>query len=448
MLSDVPSPAAANAHSALRWRIALLVSAAIAISYLDRQTLPVAIGEIRREIPITNTVKAFLDSAFLLTYGFMYVGGGRLMDVLGTRRGFFWIMIFWSVACASHGLAGGVVMLAASRLLLGAGEGGGFPAATRVVAEWFPVKERSTAMGIINAGTGLGGIIAPPLIAWIILHVFWFNISSWRWIFFATGGLGLLWTGWWAYFYFPPAQHPRLGAEEREYLRPVMEKTDVAPPPVPMRELLRFRETWGIIGAKFLTDAAWYFYMFWLPKYLLDARGFDIKAVGSVAWIPFAAAAAGCLVGGGLSSWLLHRGFAVSAGRKIALGLSAAVMPCVMLVPHVSVPWVIFLFSVAFFGQQSWSTLVMILPTDMFPRHALGTVAGFVGFGGALGGVVLGQFAGYLLDHGFSYTPVLMVAGSLHVAAFILICLVIPKIQPLKIADQSTLPFTSTKEPT
>src|SRR6185436_11774084 len=155
----------------LRWRIAILISAAIAISYLDRQTLPVAIGEIRKEIPISNQTKAFLDSAFLLTYGLMYVGGGRLMDNLGTRRGFTVIMIFWSVACASHGFASGVVMLAASRLLLGVGEGGGFPAATRAVAEWFPVKERSTAMGIINAGTGLGCILAPPLIAWVITHI-------------------------------------------------------------------------------------------------------------------------------------------------------------------------------------------------------------------------------------------------------------------------------------
>src|SRR6185503_4888426 len=144
----------------VRWRIAVLVSVAIAISYLDRQTLPVAIGEISKDIPISNQVKAVLDSAFLLTYGLMYVGGGRLMDVLGTRRGFTLIMIVWSLACASHGFAGGIVMLAASRLLLGVGEGGGFPAATRAVAEWFPVKERSTAMGIINAGTGLGGILA------------------------------------------------------------------------------------------------------------------------------------------------------------------------------------------------------------------------------------------------------------------------------------------------
>lgn len=420
----------------LRWRIAILISAAIAISYLDRQTLPVAIGEIRKDIPISNQVKAFLDSAFLLTYGLMYVGGGRLMDILGTRRGFTIIMIFWSVACASHGFAGGVFMLAASRLLLGVGEGGGFPAATRAVAEWFPVKERSTAMGIINAGTGVGGILAPPLIAWVITNVTWLGLSPWRWVFFITGALGLLWTIWWMREYFPPEKHPHLQPTEREHLRYVLEKTGKPPPKIPIAELLRFRETWGVICAKFLTDAAWYFYMFWLPKYLLDARGFNIKGVGSVAWIPFAAAAVGCLVGGGLSSWLLHRGYSVNAARKIALGLSAAMMPCVMLVPIVSVPWVIFLFSVAFFGQQSWSTLVMILPTDLFPKHALGTVAGFVGLGGALGGVVLGQLAGYLLDHGFSYTPVLIIAGSLHVAAFFLILATVRSMNPLPLKPQ------------
>lgn len=422
----------------LRWHIAILVSVAIAISYLDRQTLPIAIGAIQREIPISNSVKAFLDSAFLLTYGLMYVGGGRLMDILGTRRGFLWIMVFWSLACASHGFAGGVIALAASRLLLGVGEGGGFPAATRVVAEWFPAKDRATAMGMINAGTGVGGVIAPPLIAWVILHVTWLDLSSWRWVFFITGAAGLLWTLWWANLYHPPGQHPRLSASEREQLHPILEKADAPPPPkIPMRELLRFRETWGVVGAKFLTDAAWYFYMFWLPKYLLDARGFNIKAVGSVAWIPFAAAALGCVVGGGLSSWLLHRGHSVNAARKIALALSAALMPCVMLVPHVSVPWVIFLFSVAFFGQQSWSTLVMILPTDLFPKHAVGTVAGFVGLGGALGGVVLGQLAGYLLDHGFSYTPVLVIAGSLHVAGFLLILATVRSLQPLPLAART-----------
>lgn len=433
--TTMPVAGPARSTGNLRWHIAILVSIAIAISYLDRQTLPIAIGAIRSEIPISNSVKAFLDSAFLLTYGLMYVGGGRLLDVLGTRRGFFVIMIFWSLACASHGFAGGVIALAASRLLLGIGEGGGFPAATRVVAEWFPVRDRATAMGIINAGTGVGGVVAPPLIAWIILNVTWLDLSSWRWVFFLTGAAGLLWTVWWAWAYYPPGVHPGLSDGEREHLRPILEKADAPPPPkIPMRDLLRFRETWGIVGAKFLSDAAWYFYMFWLPKYLLDARGFNIKAVGSVAWIPFAAAAVGCLVGGGLSSWLLHRGHSVNASRKIALGLSAAVMPCVMFVPHVSVPWVIVLFSIAFFGQQSWSTLVMILPTDLFPKHALGTVAGFVGLGGALGGVVLGQLAGWALDNGFSYTPVLVIAGSLHVAAFLLILATVRTLRPLPLA--------------
>ena len=404
----------------LRWRIAILVAAAIAISYLDRQTLPVAIGAIRQEIPISNQVKAFLDSAFLFTYGLMYLGGGRFMDRVGTRRGFALIMVFWSLACASHGIAVNVAMLATSRLLLGIGEGGGFPAATRAVTEWFPVKERSTAMGIINGGTAVGAVIAPPLIAFVILRIHWLRLSSWRWVFIIAGAAGLLWTLWWIIRYFPPELHLGLSNEERAALV-ATEKLDSSSEAVPLRTLLGLRETWGIVTVKFLSDAAWYFYIFWLPKYLLDARGFDIKAVGTVAWIPYAAAGIGCLIGGALSSWLIHRGFSVNLARKIPLGLAAAVMPSVMLVPHVSVPWCIAIFSLAFFGHQWWSTLIMILPTDLFPKRVVGTVAGLVGLGGAMGGVVLGQLAGYMLDHGFSYAPVLVVAGSLHVMAFLLL---------------------------
>jgi ACS family hexuronate transporter-like MFS transporter len=420
----------------LRWRIAILIGAAIAISYLDRQTLPVAIGAIRQDIPISNQVKAFLDSAFLVTYGLMYLGGGRLMDVLGTRRGFLVIMIFWSLACASHGLATNVIMLAASRLLLGIGEGGGFPAATCAIAEWFPVKERSTAMGIINAGTAVGAVIAPPLIALVIIHVHWLQLSSWRWVFFITGTAGLLWTVWWVKSYFPPENHPGLTSEERAKIQPATERSGTLQSTIRLSELLRFRETWGIVTAKFLSDAAWYFYIFWLPKYLLDARGFDIKGVGSIAWIPYAAAGIGCLVGGALSSWLIHCGRSVSVARKIPLGLAAAVMPCAMLVPHVSVSWCIVLFSLAFFGHQWWSTLIMILPTDLFPKRAIGTVAGLVGLGGAMGGVVLGQVAGYLLDHGFSYAPVLVIAGSLHIIAFLVLLTLVRSLEPLPIRSQ------------
>src|SRR5215475_2993274 len=183
-----------------RWKIAILVSAAIAISYLDRQTLPVAIKAVQKDIPISNEQFSLLNTAFLITYGLMYAVGGKLLDVLGTRIGFTLCMLFWSLACASHGFAVSVTMLAASRLLLGAGEGGGFPAATKAVAEWFPVTERSSGMGIINAGTAVGAVIAPPLIALIL------GFANWRWIFFLTGTVGILWTVAWRLFYFVPDQ--------------------------------------------------------------------------------------------------------------------------------------------------------------------------------------------------------------------------------------------------
>lgn len=417
----------------LRWRIAILVSVAIAISYLDRQAFPNAFNAIKATIPFTKTDKAYLDSAFLITYGLMYIGGGKLMDWLGTRRGFLMVMVFWSLACASHGIATGFWMLVVSRLMLGAGEGGGFPAATRAVAEWFPVKERSIAMGIMNGGTAVGAVVAGPLIlGWILPSVHWFGVESWRWVFFITGSGGLLWTLWWVLDYRRPEEHRGLGSAERAMLAPVMAGAP-AVEKIGIVSLLGFGETWGLMAAKFLTDAAWYFYLFWLPIYMLDARGFNYKEAGSVIWIPPAASGVGCLCGGFLSSWLLKRGKSVNVARKVALGASAACMPFVMLVPFVSVPWVIALFSLAFFGQQSWSTLVMVLPTDLFPKRAVGTVAGFVGFGGAMGGVVLGQLAGYLLDHGWSYVPILIIAGSLHVLAFGVILLTVPRLTPLAV---------------
>ncbi len=409
----------------IRWPIAVLVAMAIAISYLDRQALPVAIKAIGRDIPVTNEQFSALQSAFLLTYAVMYAGGGKLMDVLGTRRGFTVIMLFWSLACASHGLAVSVSTLALSRALLGAGEGGGFPAATRVVAEWFPVHERSTAMGIINAGTAVGMVVAPPLIALVL------EAADWRWVFTLTGALGLLWTLFWHREYFPPDRHPKLGEVERKQIESALVANPDTEAGLRWLDLLRFRQTWGVVIAKFLSDAAWYFYLFWLPKYLYDARGFDIKAVGTFAWIPPLAAGLGCLCGGWLSSRLVRQQMPLDRARKIALGLSAIVMPLVLFVPRVSVGWAIALFSVAYFGQQSWSTLVMVLPADIFPRASVGAVAGLVGCGGAMGGVVFGQAVGYLLDHGYGYGLVFALAGSFHVVAFAVICLAIPRIAPL-----------------
>jgi ACS family hexuronate transporter-like MFS transporter len=386
-----------NISPSFRWKIALLVSAAIAVSYLDRQSLPVAIKAVQNDIPISNTQFSQLNIAFLVTYGLMYAVGGKFLDMVGTRIGFTVCMLFWSVACASHGFATSVTMLVASRLLLGVGEGGGFPAATKAVAEWFPL---------------------------ILAH------ANWRWVFFVTGVLGLLWIAVWRIFYFVPKQTstnadpPEVSAAQSSDIPPLQHST-----PSWLR-LLSLRQTWGIVLAKFLSDAAWYFYLFWLPKYLYDARGLDIKAVAAFAWVPPAAAGLGCLCGGGLSSFLT-RGNSVDRARKVALGLSAAVMPLMLFVPRASLAWAIVLFSVAYFGQQWWSTLVMVLPTDIFPRQAVGTIAGLVGFGGAMGGVVFQQVVGYLLDHNFGYGLVFGLAGSFHVIAFAVIRIAIPIIRPL-----------------
>jgi ACS family hexuronate transporter-like MFS transporter len=409
----------------LRWRIAILVSAAIAISYLDRQTLPVAVQAISRDIPLTNSQFSALQSAFLFAYALMYAGGGRLVDLAGTRRGFTVIMLFWSLACASHGLATGFAMLMASRFLLGMGEGGGFPAATRVVAEWFPTKDRATAMGIINAGTAVGAVAAPPLIAAVLAF------SGWRWIFVLTGAMGLLWTAWWQLSYRPPS----VTFDEVFRNQPLPAATGSASD-WHWIQLFRIRETWGLVVAKFLSDAAWFFYLFWLPKYLYDARGFDIKAIGTFAWMPSAAAGVGCLLGGAFSSYLLRRRFSLGIARKAGLGISAALMPFVILIPHVAVSWAIALFCVAYFGQQSWSTLVMVLPTDLFPVGVVGSVAGLVGFGGAMGGIAFGEVAGYLLDHGVGYSAVFRVAGTLHIIAFLIILVAIPVFSPLQLAPR------------
>ncbi len=433
-----------------RWRIAALVAAAIVLSYMDRLTLPWTLTQIQRDYPFNAEVKALFDSAFLVSYGLMYVGGGRLLDYLGTRRGFLIVMLFWSLASASQGLAGNygigpidgmafaLVMLTVSRFLLGMGEGGGFPAATLAVTEWFPVRERATAMGIINAGTAVGAVIAPWLIYLVLTYTGWFGLAPWRWVFFVSGTAGLLWTVWWWKSYQPPELDPKMSQDERTLIiegqdegdRPSGAEGSPAARGIPFRKLFAHKEVWAIVIAKFLTDAAWYFYMFWLPKFLMDTFHLKFSAASSVGWIPYAASGVGCLVGGALSSRLLARGFSVNASRKIALGFSAAFMPWVWLVPHLhSLGVVIFIFSLAFFGQQSWSTLVMILPTDLIPKRGVGTVAGLVGMGGALGGVVLGQIAGYMRDHGFTYTPILIIAGSLHLIAFALICIVIPRIR-------------------
>jgi ACS family hexuronate transporter-like MFS transporter len=264
-------------------------------------------------------------------------------------------------------------------------------------------------MGIINAGSAVGAVMAPPGIAFVIAT--W----SWRWVFLLSGAVGLLWTLWWSRTYFVP---PRIAQTE-------------ASAGISWLRLFTYRQVWGLVMAKFLSDAAWYFYIFWLPKYLYDVRGFDTRQVGYFAWIPYAASGVGSLCGGWFSSRLLRSGCSLDRSRKFALGASAGLMPLIFFVTQAPVQVAILLFSIAFFGQQSWSTLVMILPADLFPHEVVGSVAGLVGFGGAMGGFVFGLVVGYLLDHGFGYGTVFPIVSTMHVIAFGVILLTVRKVAPV-----------------
>jgi ACS family hexuronate transporter-like MFS transporter len=389
------------------WLFVALVTLAIGISYFDRQALPVAITAIQHNIPISNAQFALLQAAFLATYAFLYAGGGRFLDAVGTKVGFAVSMAWWSVACALHGFAHGLVLLVLARLLLGMGEGAAFPAATRVIAEWLSAAERATAMGIINAGTAVGAVLAPPLIGLVL------SLGSWRYIFFFAGSVGLAWAASWTALY-------------RQRAAPVQQTSDA----IPWFHLLSSRRVLGMVSAKFLSDSAWFFCLFWLPKYLYDARGFDVKAVSYFAWIPYAASGVGSFAGGWFSSRLLRRGHSLNLARKLPLGLSAALMPAVILVPHVPVSFALLLFSIAFFGQQSWSGLIMTLPTDVFPLSSVGSVAGLIGFGGAMGGAIFNLLAGQLLTYGAGYGVIFAIVGSLHAVGFVILLFTSGVLQP------------------
>lgn len=406
----------------LRWWIAGLLAAATALNYLDRQNLPVVIGEVQKSIPITDQQYSQLQFLFLLAYGVMYAGGGKIMDVLGTRWGYAVMIAWWSMANLMQGAISSVFGLGAARFMLGLGEGGGFPGSAKAVSEWFPPKERSFAFGIFNTGSSLGAVIAPPLIAAIVLR------SNWRWVFFVTGALGLIWAVVWLLVYNVPARHRLVTATERDYL-----KTALSEQPTTARVswigLFRFRQVWGLVIAKFLSDSAWFFFIFWLPKYLGDIRHLNIKEIGYYAWIPYAWAGAGSFIGGWLSSYLIRRTLSVDASRKIALGIGAACMPASLLIATSPLALAIVFFSMAMFGHQFWSTILQTLAADMFPSKMVGAVAGLLGAAGSFGAMLFNLLVGVLLTAYHSYVLVFAISGLLHPVSFLVILLVVRRIE-------------------
>ena len=384
-----------------RWWIAALLTTATAINYLDRQNLPVAIGEIQKSIPVSDAQYSQLQFLFLLAYGSMYAVGGRILDVLGARWGYALMIAWWSAANALHGLAGTVTQLGAVRFALGLGEGGGFPGSAKAVAEWFAVEERAFAFGLFNTGSSVGAVIAPPLIAAIV------SLLGWRWVFLVTGILGFAWAAVWTTVYRTPSGR---GAA----------KSAAA---VKWTALLADGRVRGMCAAKLLGDSAWYFFIFWLPKYLADVRHLNIKQIGYYAWIPYAFAGAGSLFGGWFSGYLIRRGWGVASSRKLCLAISASLLPVSLFITESPIGLAIVFFSMAMFGHQFWSTIMQTLAADLFPSEAVGSVTGLVGASGSFGGMLFNLAVGAMLTAYGSYGPVFLVAGLLHPASVVVVLL-------------------------
>ncbi len=410
----------------LRYYMVGLLFFASVISYVDRQTLSVNAPYIREDLGLSNTEYGYLVNAFLVAYTIGPIITGRLVDRMGSGLGLSLFIGWWSIAGMMHAATRGLSSLAVFRFLLGLGESGTVPAAMRTISEWFPAQERSFAVGLFAGGTAIGALISPPLVAFLTLSF------GWRVCFLVTGALGFLWLIAWRLLYARPEDHPRLGPKEKELIYDGRletageEKTSIL-------DLLRYRKPWGIIVARFTVNPVWWFYLFWLPSYLSDERGFSLKAIGLFAWIPFLAADIGCFLGGWGSSWLLRRTGNLSYSRKIVLFLAAIGMLVGMPAAAVEEVWVcLALISVVTFSYGVWTTTEVTLCADILPSGAVGRMTGLSSTGSALGGILFTMLTGWLVDH-FSYSPVFYLAGVIPLLGFALLHTIMGVIEPIKI---------------
>ena len=407
----------------LRWIIAGMLFFATAINYLDRGALAVVSARIRGEFAMNEQDYSYSLVAFFLAYAIMYAGSGYLVDRLGTRRGFALFIGSWSIAAMLHGLIRGTWSLAAARFLLGLSEPGNWPAATKAIGEWFPARQRALGVGIFNAGSSVGAALSSIVVASLTLAF------GWRFAFFATGAVGLLWLALWLILYDAPHRNRWLRKDEYDAF-----KDEVAPPfearpageRVNVWAIFRSRACWPLILGRFFTDPVLYFALFWLPEYLQKERGFDLAMVGKYSWVPYVFGGLGYVFGGWLSGYLMRRGWPLPKARKTVMALGAAAMPMVIFAPYFPEAWMAI--GAACFltwGHALWTANLQTLPTDLFRGHEVGTCAGLSGMGGAVGGMLANLCTGYVVRH-FSYSPVFLVGGLMHPLSMLLIYWLLP----------------------
>lgn len=403
----------------LRWYIAALLFASTVVNYIDRQALSVVAPVLTKELAISQLDYGYIVQSFLIAYTVMYLVSGLLADRWGTRLSLAVFVSWWSAANILHMFARSAAHLAGFRFLLGLGEAGNYTAAAKAISEWYPPRERAFVNGLINAGSALGAIVAAPVAVWLTLRF------GWRVCFAVTGALGLVWLVFWLALYRLPAEHRRITAAELAYIRNSPGELDHAPP-APWLGLWKRRDVRGLFLARLSSDPLWWFYLFWMPKYLSEQRGFTLAQIGLFAWLPYLTSDIGSLAGGYLSGRLLD-------GRRTPLEARYAVMlPAALFMPAgAAIPFLpssqaaLALICLVTLAHQVWKTNLMTITNDIFPVASVGSVSGIVALGSGIGGAVFMNLTGHIVQ-ALSYTSIFLVMGFLHPAAYLVCRLLVP----------------------
>ena len=400
-----------------RWRICALLFFATTINYIDRQVLGVLAPYLQPIIGWNEIQYGYIVASFQAAYALGLLAVGGVIDRLGTRIGYAIAISIWSLAAMSHALVHSVLGFATARFILGFGEAGNFPSAIKTVAEWFPRRERALATGIFNSGSNIGAIVAPLAVPWITVRL------GWQWAFLFTGFFSAAWLIAWLTIY-----RPALRAENDP------EESSVK---ISWAGLLVYRQTWAFAAGKFITDPVWWFLIFWLPKFLNTEHGLTLTELGPPLVAIYVMADVGSIAGGWIASAFLKRGWSANRARKSAMLVCACcVIPIMFAAKARNLPTAVALIGLAAAAHQGWSANLFTLVSDMFPPRAVASVVGIGGFGGAVSGMLIATFTGFLLQYTGSYVPVFVMAGSAYLLALLVIQLLVPKLQP---ADFSSI---------
>ncbi|MDP3149796.1 MAG: MFS transporter [Ignavibacteria bacterium] len=407
-----------------RWSIVALVFFATTINYIDRQVLGILAPVLQKEIGWNEIDYGYIVTAFQAAYAIGLVVVGRLIDKFGTKLGYGLALFGWSIAAMFHAAARSVIGFATARFALGLSEAGNFPAAIKTVAEWFPKKERALATGIFNSGSNIGAIVAPLVVPWITISY------GWQEAFIATGALGFIWIFFWWILYEKPEQHKRLKKPELDYILSDPSETSEK---IPWLQLIKYKQTWAFAIAKFLTDPIWWFYLYWIPKFLFNNYGITLDKIGPPLIIIYVMADVGSIGGGWLSSFFIKRGFTVNKGRKAAMLIMALCVIPIVFASQASEMWIaVALLSIATAAHQGWSANLFTTVSDLFPKKAVASVVGFGGMAGAIGGMLIATFAGFILQLTGSYVWLFIISGSVYLIAFFIFNLLAPQLEPIK----------------